>query len=158
MNADPEVLRYFPRTLTREQSDALARHARTNIAEKGWGLWAIEVTAGEPFIGFVGLNEARLQAHFTPAMEVGWRLARDQWGKGYATEAARAALAFGFDELRLDEIVSFTAAINERSRRVMTRLGMKRDPADDFQHLAVPEGQLRPHVLFRLAASTWEAS
>src|SRR4029077_20429589 len=118
--------------LTREQSDAFAGHARQGIEERGWGLWAVEVTEAERFIGYVGLAEPRFEAHFTPAVEVGWRLTRDAWGNGYATEAARVALAFGFDELKLDEIVSFTAVINERSRRVMERLGMTHEPSDDF--------------------------
>jgi len=112
-------------------------------------LWAVGVTGGPPYIGFVGLNTARFDAPFTPAVEVGWRLARDHWGHGYASEAARAAIAFGFDELRLGEIVSFTASANERSRRVMERLGMTRDPLEDFEHPKVPD-RLNPHVLYRL--------
>lgn len=150
LNADPEVRRYFPARMTRAQSDELAEQQRRLIAERGWGLWAVEAVGGAPFIGFVGLAEPRFKAHFTPAVEVGWRLAQEHWGKGYATEAARAALAFAFDELRLDEFVSFTSAINERSRRVMERLGMTRDPADDFDHPNIPDGPLRPHVLYRI--------
>jgi RimJ/RimL family protein N-acetyltransferase len=157
LNADPEVMRYFPGVLTREQSDDLADYARAGLDGAGWGLWAVEAIAGDPFIGFVGLNEALFDAHFTPAVEVGWRLARAHWGQGYASEAALAALAFGFDELGLDEIVSFTAAVNVPSRRVMERLGMVRDPAGDFEHLAVPDGPLRAHVLFRLSRSSWHA-
>jgi RimJ/RimL family protein N-acetyltransferase len=150
LNADPEVMRYFPAPLTREQSDALVERARGQISERGWGWWAIEVAGGEPFIGFVGLSEPRFEAHFTPAVEVGWRLARRAWGYGYATEAGQAALAFGFEELALDEIVSFTAVVNERSWRVMERLGMTRDEADDFDHPFVEPGPLRRHVLYRL--------
>jgi RimJ/RimL family protein N-acetyltransferase len=149
LNADPEVMRHFPAPLTRAQSDAFASRARAHIAVLGWGLWAVELDAA-PFIGFVGLSEARFEAHFTPAVEVGWRLAREHWGKGYATEAGRAALAFGFDELGLPEIVSFTTVANDRSRRVMERLGLTRDPADDFHH---PRGG--PHVLYRLSRATW---
>lgn len=150
LNADPQVMRYFPAPLTREQSDALAERASTVIAERGWGLWAVEVVEDAQFIGFVGLAEPRFEAHFTPAVEVGWRLAHEQWGKGYATEAARAAVAFGFDELGLDEIVSFTSVINERSRWVMERLGMTHDEADSFDHPLLPGGHpLRPHVLYR---------
>ncbi len=149
LNGDPEVMRWFPSTMSRAASDALAMGQRALLEERGWGLWAIE--APEGFVGFVGLNEPRFEAHFTPAAEVGWRLARSAWGKGYATEAARAALAFGFDELRLDEVVSFTTVGNERSRRVMERLGMTRDPADDFDHPLLPPGHpLRRHVLYRL--------
>ena len=151
LNADPEVMHYFPSPLTRGQSDALAEGQRDLIAERGWGLWAVEVVDRAPFIGFVGLAEPRFQAHFTPAVEVGWRLARDHWGKGYATEGARAAVAFGCGELGLDEIVSFTSVVNERSRRVMDRVGMTHDPADDFDHpLLAPGDALRRHVLYRL--------
>ncbi len=156
LNADPEVMRYFPSPLTRQESDALGEQVQAIIAQRGWGLWAVEVIEGAPFIGFVGLNEARFEAHFTPAVEVGWRLARGHWGRGYATEAASAAIAFGFEELRLDEIVSFTAAVNERSRQVMQRLCMVRDHAGDFDHPLVPQGPLRAHVLFRLPRSNWE--
>lgn len=155
LNADPEVMRHFPSPLTRGQSDALAERARTIVAERGWGLWAVEVVEHAPFIGFVGLAEPRFRAHFTPAIEVGWRLARDYWGKGYATEGARAALAFGFEELGLEEIVSFTSVVNERSQRVMERLGMTHNPADDFDHpLLAPGDILRPHVLYRLRCTT----
>jgi RimJ/RimL family protein N-acetyltransferase len=150
LNADPEVMRFFPARHTREQSDAFAERARQGIEERGWGLWAVEVTDSGRFIGFVGLAEPGFEAHFTPAVEVGWRLARESWGNGYATEAARAAVAFGFDELKLDEIVSFTAVINERSRRVMERLGMTHAPSDDFDHPSVGDGPLRRHVLYRL--------
>jgi RimJ/RimL family protein N-acetyltransferase len=151
LNANPEVMRHFPCPLTRGQSDALAERERGMIAERGWGLWAVEVVECAPFIGFVGLTEPCFHAHFTPAVEVGWRLARDHWGKGYATEGARAALAFGFDELGLEEIVSLTTLKNERSQRVMERIGMIRDPADDFDHpLLAPGHPLRLHVLYRL--------
>jgi RimJ/RimL family protein N-acetyltransferase len=149
LNGDPEVMRHFPRTLSRAESDTLAERQRTLIAERGWGLWAVE--APEGFIGFVGLSEPRFEEHFTPAVEVGWRLARHGWRKGYATEAARAAVAYGFGELALDEIVSFTAVVNDRSRGVMERLGMTYDPDDDFDHPALAEGDpLRRHVLYRL--------
>ncbi|HZT17002.1 MAG TPA: GNAT family N-acetyltransferase [Gaiellaceae bacterium] len=149
LNADPEVMRHFPSTLPRAASDELANRQRSLIEERGFGLWAVE--APEGFVGFVGLNEPRFEAHFTPAVEVGWRLARHAWGKGYATEAARAAVAFGFDELELDEIVSFTSVGNERSRRVMERLGMTHAAADDFDHPSLPPGHpLRRHVLYRL--------
>ena len=103
------------------------------------------------FIGFVGLNEPRFEAHFTPAVEIGWRLARGAWGHGYATEAARAVLAYAFDELQLDEVVSFTTVENWRSRRVMERIGMSYDPAGDFDHPNVTDERIRPHVLYRLA-------
>jgi RimJ/RimL family protein N-acetyltransferase len=150
LNADPEVMRYFPAALTRPESDAFAERAQAHIAQHGWGLWAVELLGGEPFIGFVGLAEPRFAAHFTPAVEVGWRLAREQWGHGYATEAARAAVEHGFGVLQLAEIVSFTATTNAPSRRVMERLGMRHDPAEDFEHPLVTPGPLRRHVLYRL--------
>jgi RimJ/RimL family protein N-acetyltransferase len=150
LNADREVMRYFPAPLTREESDALAERIRVLMEADGWGLWAVEVPGGPPFIGFVGLHSPRFEAHFVPAVEVGWRLAREHWGHGYATEAAVAAVSFGFDELALDEIVAMTTPDNVRSRRVMDRLGMTRDPADDFVH---PIGML--HVLYRLSAVAW---
>ncbi|HEY2651186.1 MAG TPA: GNAT family N-acetyltransferase [Solirubrobacteraceae bacterium] len=151
LNADPEVMTHFPSLLTRERSDALARDISDSIEEQGWGLWAVEVVDGPSFIGFVGLNEPRFEAHFIPAVEVGWRLGREHWGYGYATEAARGAVDFGFGELGLDEIVAMVAPANARSRAVAERLGMTRNPADDFDHPRIPEGPLQRHVLYRLA-------
>jgi RimJ/RimL family protein N-acetyltransferase len=152
LNADPEVMRYFPATMTLEQSDEFAGYVYDTIARQGWGLWAVEVTDGPPFVGFVGLNRVSFEEHFTPAVEVGWRLARPFWGNGYATEAGAAAVAFGFEQLDLPEIVSFTSTINELSIRVMRRLGMRHDAAGDFDHPRVAEGSpLRRHVLYRLA-------
>jgi RimJ/RimL family protein N-acetyltransferase len=151
LNADPVVMEHFPAPLSREQSDDLVDRIESGLEERGWGLWAVEVTGTAPFVGFVGLNPALFDAPFTPAVEVGWRMAREHWGHGYATEGARAALDFGFNTLALDEIVSFTTHGNTRSRRVMERLGMQRDPADDFDNPNVPPGHpLRPHVLYRL--------
>ena len=151
LNADPIAMEHFPSTMTRAESDAFADRIDAELRERGWGLWAVEVPGVADFIGFVGLHDARFEAHFTPAIEVGWRLTRAHWGRGYATEAAREALAVGFGELGLDEIVSFTATSNRRSRAVMERLGMTRDPADDFDHPGVPAGSpLRRHVLYRL--------
>jgi RimJ/RimL family protein N-acetyltransferase len=155
LNGDPEVMRYFPAPLTRAQSDNFARFAQGLIAVHGWGLWAVEVRSGAPFIGFVGLNRPRFEAHFTPAIEVGWRLDRPYWGHGYATEAAAAALTFAFDELQCPEVVSFTSLVNERSIRVMRRLGMTRDPADDFDHPAVADARLRRHALYRMQRERW---
>jgi RimJ/RimL family protein N-acetyltransferase len=154
LNSDPEVMRYFPARATRAQSDALVDRQQELFDVRGWGLWAVEVLGGAPFVGFVGLNEPRFEAHFTPAVEIGWRLGREHWGHGYATEAGRAVLAFAFGELRLEEVVSFTTVANERSRRVMERLGMTRDPSDDFEHPSLPPGHpQRPHVLYRARAS-----
>jgi RimJ/RimL family protein N-acetyltransferase len=156
LNADSETMRYFPAQPSRAESDALAERVRGQIEAEGWGLWAVEVAGGSTFIGFVGLARPSFEEHFTPAVEVGWRLAREHWGCGYATEAGRAAVAYGFDELGLDEIVSFTSRLNEPSWRVMERLGMSRDPADDFEHPRVPAGSaLRPHVLYRLSRTSW---
>ena len=151
LNADPAVMEHFPSPMTRAESDAFVDRIIAQHDEHGWGLWAVEVQATGRFIGFTGLAVPRFEAHFTPAVEVGWRLARDAWGSGYASEAARAAVAFGFDELGLEQIVSFTAVGNLRSRAVMVRIGMTHDPAEDFDHPALPEGHaLRRHVLYRL--------
>ena len=153
LNADAETMRYFPKTLTRAETDAAADRFSARIDANGWGLWALE-REGE-FIGFTGLAVPAFDAPFLPGVEIGWRLARSAWGNGYATEAARAALAFGFDRLGLDEIVSFTAVANQRSRSVMERLGMTRDESNDFEHPSVPEGNpLRTHVLYRLQRPT----
>jgi RimJ/RimL family protein N-acetyltransferase len=148
-------MRYFPGTLDRESSDALAAKIRALLDPRGWGLWAVEVIDGAPFVGFVGLHELEFEAHFTPAVEAGWRLLREHWGHGYATEAAQAALRFGFDELGLREIVGLTAPANVRSRRVMEKLGMTRNPADDFKHPRLPPGHpLSRHVLYRARGQT----
>ncbi len=158
LNADPEVMRYFPAALTRVESDEFAHYVQGLLALHGWGLWAVEVRGVAPFIGFVGLNRPRFEAHFTPAIEVGWRLDRPHWGRGFATEAAAAALTFAFDELGCSEVVSFTSPVNQRSIRVMRRLGMSRDPADDFDHPAVSDGPWRRHVLYRVAREQRRAS
>jgi RimJ/RimL family protein N-acetyltransferase len=159
LNADPETMRYFPAPPLRVESDTLAERARQHIEAEGWGLWAVEVAGGASFVGFVGLARPSFEEHFTPAVEVGWRLARAHWGCGYATEAGRAALAYGFEELALAEIVSFTSRLNRPSWRVMERLGMSHDPADDFEHPGVPAGNpLRPHVLYRLSREAWSVS
>jgi RimJ/RimL family protein N-acetyltransferase len=154
LNADPEVRAHFPSCLSRAESDAAAAKIRAAFDEQGHGLWAVEIDGGTPFIGFVGLAVPSFSAHFTPCIEIGWRLARAAWGRGYATLGARAALAFGFDTLDLAEIVSLTTPGNARSRRVMEKLGMHRAPADDFDHPNLPPGDpLRRHVLYRLGAA-----
>lgn len=151
LNSDPAVMEFFPSVLTTAESNVAVRGNRARIEEHGWGLWAVERLDTGEFIGFTGLWAVPDEFPFSPAVEVGWRLARAHWGRGYATEAARAAVYFGFGDLGLDEIVSMTTASNERSWRVMEKLGMTRDPADDFDHPRVPEGHpLRPHVLYRL--------
>jgi RimJ/RimL family protein N-acetyltransferase len=127
-------------------------------SEHGFGLWAIEVPEVAPFIGFAGLAVPQFRAHFTPCVEIGWRLAFEYWGHGYATEAARLALGYAFGTLALSEVVSFTAATNHRSRSVMERLGMRHDPVDDFDYPSLPENHpLRRHVLYRLAAGSYFA-
>jgi RimJ/RimL family protein N-acetyltransferase len=151
LNADPEVVRYLSGPRARARSDALVDEIVAHWAEQGFGLWAVERRADGAFLGFTGLSRPAFQAHFTPAVEVGWRLARHAWGHGYATEAGRAALDYGFEVLDLEEIVSFTVPANDRSRRVMERLGMSRVPADDFDHPRFALGHpLRRHVLYRL--------
>ena len=155
LNADLEVMEYFPAPLNRAESDRMIDRIEEVFDRKGFGLWAVEVADNGAFIGYVGLWPAVFEAHFTPAVEVGWRLAQASWGRGYATEAARAATADGFERLGLPEIVSFTALVNRRSQRVMEKLGMKREPADDFEHPLVPAGSpLRAHVLYRLPRPT----
>jgi RimJ/RimL family protein N-acetyltransferase len=152
MNADPRVMEFYPGVISREESLGHFARARARMAERGYGFWPVEVIGGAPFIGLVGLSNPDFQAHFLPAVEIGWRLAAEHWGQGYATEAARAALAFGFQRLALPEIVAFTTVANVRSRRVMDKLGMRRAAGDDFLHPLIPEGHpLRPHVLYRLA-------
>ena len=151
LNDDSRVMEFLPARLSREDSDAMADRIEAHFAEHGCGFWAVEERGGAPFIGFVGLAIPKFDAHFTPCVEIGWRLAFDHWGKGYASEGARAALADGFTRLGLREIVSFTVPHNARSRAVMERIGMTRNPTDDFDHPSLAEGHpLRRHVLYRL--------
>jgi ribosomal-protein-alanine N-acetyltransferase len=150
LNADPEVMRFFPAVLSPAESAALAEAIDAHFDVHGFGLWAVEVPGVAPFVGYVGLNVPTFAAPFTPCVEIGWRLAAAHWGRGYATEAARAVLGHAWT-LGLDEVVSFTTAANARSRAVMTRLGMRHEPADDFDHPRLPPGHpLRPHVLYRI--------
>lgn len=149
MNADPEVRAHFPGVLTREQSNASVARFQAEIDKRGWGWWAVEVIATGEFIGFTGLDPVEDVMPFT-GVEAGWRLARSAWGHGYATEAAQAAVAFGFGSLALPEILAVTAVTNLRSQAVMRRIGMSRDPAEDFDDPTVPPGPLRPSVLYRL--------
>jgi RimJ/RimL family protein N-acetyltransferase len=155
LNADPAVMDFFPALQSRAQSDASIDAWMAQFAERGWSNWAVETRGGHAFIGFVGLSVPRRQLPFacsSPCVEIGWRLARTAWGHGYASEAARGALAVGFERLGLDEIVSFTALGNARSRAVMARIGMHLDASSEFDHPALPEGHvLRRHCLYRLA-------
>lgn len=151
-------MEFFPGVLDRAASDALIDGIERHFAEHHFGPWAIEVIGGEPFVGFVGLHHVGFDAHFTPAVEIEWRLSRSAWGNGYATEAAHEACRIAFTELRLPALVSFTVPSNARSRRVMERLGMTHDPSDDFDHPKLDQDHpLRRHVLYRLSAAAWVA-
>lgn len=153
MNADPEVRRHFPALLTRDEALGEAARMRAVLARRGWGAWALEVPGVWPFAGFVGLMVPAWEAHFTPAVEIGWRLPRRAWGQGWASEAAAAAAAFAFEALQLDELVAITLPANEASRRVMTRIGMVHDVDGDFAHPRLPtDHPMSRHVLYRLRA------
>jgi RimJ/RimL family protein N-acetyltransferase len=151
LNADPRMAEHLPKTLTRTESDQFASRICAHFEKHGFGLWAVEVSDVASFIGFVGLSVPRFDAHFTPCIEIGWRIAHSYWNRRYATEGARAAVTYAFSELGLSEIVSFTVPHNLASRRVMEKLGMSHDPSDDFDHPMLSEGDpLRRHVLCRL--------
>jgi RimJ/RimL family protein N-acetyltransferase len=157
LNGDPVVMAHFPSKLSPAASDRLVDAMVESWEADGFGLWALELVEDGRFLGFTGLSRPSFEARFTPAVEVGWRLARHAWDNGYATEAARAALAFGFEQVGLDEIVSFTVPANSRSRAVMERIGMTHDPVDDFDHPRLPLGHpLRRHVLYRLGRAGWQ--
>jgi RimJ/RimL family protein N-acetyltransferase len=156
LNGDPLVMEHFPDPLTPDESDELVDRIGQRWAEDGLGLWAVERREDGAFLGFTGLAPPRFEAAFTPCVEIGWRLAAHSWGRGYATEAARAALRFGFEERGLEEILSWTVPANVRSRAVMERLGMTRDPAEDFDHPNIAaDSPLRRHVLYRLSRREW---
>lgn len=158
INRDPVVMEYFPATLSSAESDAMAGRIEAHFAEHGFGLWATELKTSAEFIGYIGLAVPGFQAAFTPCVEIGWRLALQHWGKGLATEGARAAVGYAFGNLGLRELVSFTAKGNVRSRRVMEKLEMTRDPDEDFDHPLLPERhQLRRHVLYRLGQRKLQA-
>ena len=158
LNADPRVREYFPKLLSRQESVQSVNLMSDHIDRCGWGFWAASLIQTGEFIGFIGLEEVYFMAHFshTPTVEIGWRLAYNYWGKGYATEGALAALRYGFNTQNLKEIVSFTVVQNKRSRHVMEKIGMHHDQKDDFDHPSLPEGhQLRRYVIYRLQASEW---
>ncbi|HEV3048635.1 MAG TPA: GNAT family N-acetyltransferase [Solirubrobacteraceae bacterium] len=153
INADPAVMEFYPAALARADSDALIERIEDCFREHGYGLWAVEVAGERPLAGYAGLWPVEPELPFAPAVELGWRLARGRWGRGIATEAARACCELAFAQLGLEGLVAYTAAINARSRRVMERLGMTREPAEDFLHPGLPRGhRLGPHVLYRLEA------
>ena len=157
MNADPAVMEHFPAPLSREESDAAAERVEQQFAARGYGFWAVEVPGAATFIGFIGLGVPGFQAPFTPCVEIGWRLGRAWWGQGLATEGAQASMKYGFERLRLPEIVSFTVPGNVRSRRVMEKLGMRY--SGDFEHPRIDSPHpLRRHVLYRLSRSEWAAN
>jgi ribosomal-protein-alanine N-acetyltransferase len=157
MNADPRVMEFLGPLLSRAESDAMIERAEEIFAQHGFTFWAMEIPGVAAFAGFTGLVVPSWEAHFTPCVEVGWRLAVEHWGRGYATEAARAAVNAGFESFGLDEIVAITVPANVRSRHVMEKLGMTRAPADDFEHPRVAEGDpLRRHALYRLPRAAWQ--
>jgi RimJ/RimL family protein N-acetyltransferase len=153
LNADVRVMEHLPAALGREESDRLAARCEAHFDQHGFGLWAVEIPGVASFAGFLGLSIPSFEAHFTPCVEIGWRLAAEYWGRGYATEGARAVLSFGFHTLKLGEVVSFTVPGNVRSRRVMERIGMTCNPADDFDHPGLShESGPRRHVLYRMTS------
>ena len=157
LNADPRVMEFLPSILDRTASDAMIDRIQAKIVELGWGFWAVESKQDRQFIGFVGLNIPTAELPFSPCVEIGWRLAFEYWGKGYATEAAQAVLKVGFDRLALPEIVSFTSIDNHRSSAVMERLGMIRE-AKTFEHCFLTVGHpLREHYLYRLSTEEWKS-
>ncbi len=162
MVADPEVMRFFPATQSTAEAAALMERVHAHIAEHGFGLWALERKDSGAFIGFTGLGVVGFEAPFckpdSPTIEIGWRLSRQAWGQGFASEAARASLACAFEQLQLPEVVAFTVPANLPSRAVMERIGMQRNPADDFQHPNLPvDHPLRAHVLYRISLAQWLA-
>ena len=156
LSADPEVMRFYPSTLNKNESDDLACKIKGLIAKRGWGFWAIEELKTEKFIGFVGLHEPTYDLPVTPCVEIGWRLAKEYWGKGYATEASNISLDFAFNKLNLDKIYSFTSVANIKSRAVMERIGMV-NINKNFEHPNIPKGHvLREHVLYRITQDEWQ--
>jgi 3-dehydroquinate dehydratase / shikimate dehydrogenase len=150
MNADPIVMEYFPAPLSNEESNQFANKIQKELSEEEFGLWAVEIPNISPFIGFIGLHRADFDADFCPCIEIGWRLAKEYWGKGYATEGAKAVLEYAFNTLKLNEVLSFTATINDRSQKVMRRIGMEHDLTGSFEHSMVSENSpIKPHVLYR---------
>ena len=159
LNADPEVMEHLPGTLTPEESGQLLRRIDRQFEEFGFGLWAVDIKWAKKFIGFCGLAVPTFQTHFTPAVEIGWRFAKDQWGSGYASEAAKAVLDFGFEKVDLEQILSWTIPANQRSQRVMQRLGMKRATELDFDHpRLLHDDRLRRHIVYRITRAEWSES
>ncbi|HSZ35574.1 MAG TPA: GNAT family N-acetyltransferase [Acidimicrobiales bacterium] len=159
LNTHPSVVESLGWSPSRAESDAIVDHIGEEMSREGWGIWAVEVAGETPFVGMVGLHQARAELPFAPAVEVEWRLHPDHWGHGYATEAAAASLRFGFDEAGLSEIVAYTTTLNTRSQAVMARIGMEHDRAGDFDHPRLPEDSpLRRHVLYRVTSEGWSVT
>ena len=155
LNADPRVMEFYPETLSREKSDQIAERAQKSFEQNGFGIFALELKESHQFVGFVGLQKVPFEAHFTPAVEIGWRVAFEHWNRGYATEAAKEVFKHGFNELGFQEIVAMTFTGNHRSRRVMEKLNMTYSAKDDFDnpHTSLKGTSLIPHVLYRLRGS-----
>lgn len=160
LNSDQRVREFFPGLLTRQESDSSVKLMSDHISKTGWGFWAASLIQTGEFIGFIGLEDVYFTAPFnklTPAVEIGWRLAFNYWGQGYATEGAKAALQYGFEKISLPEIVSFTTVKNTRSRHVMEKIGMHHHEIDDFDHPKLSDGHpLKRHVLYRLKSNEWQ--
>ncbi|MDB9952010.1 GNAT family N-acetyltransferase [Porticoccaceae bacterium] len=155
LNADPQVMEYFPDVLSETESNAMVDRIEALIKKNGWGFWAVELKASGAFIGFVGLHSPRVKLPFNPCIEIGWRLSKEHWGNGYATEAAQAALNYGFEHLKLDEIVSFTSIVNRPSQAVMRKINMS-NTNENFMHPSIPDGNaLEEHVLFKITKADW---
>ena len=153
MNQNPDVMRFFPKLMTREEATATKIRVQTFLDEHEYGFWAVEVKGHDPFIGFVGLNDPQLGIEAMPGVEIGWKLHTRGWGQGYATEAASRALSFGLQELQIPEIISFTSPLNKPSIKVMERIGLYRRSDLDFEHPRVDEGHvLRPHLVYSSSA------
>ncbi|MFT6388363.1 MAG: ribosomal-protein-alanine N-acetyltransferase [Cellvibrionaceae bacterium] len=151
INADADVMEFYPDIQSSEESFNMAQYFQMLILQKGWGFWAVERLSDNSFIGFVGLNEPTCDLPVTPCVEIGWRLSKESWGKGYATEAAKAVLKFAFNELKLNHVYSFASVANIRSRSVMEKIGMKNTNAN-FHHPIIPEGHsLSEHVAYKIS-------
>lgn len=156
MNADPEVMKFFPACLSQDESNALIDRTERSFEDEGFGLWAVEV--GGRFVGFTGLGRVTFAGVVRSRIEIGWRFARWSWGNGYATEAASLCLNDAFSRLHLDEVISFTTETNVRSEAVMKRLGMKRRTDLDFDHPRTPGWWGQRHIVYEIAASNWARS
>jgi len=155
LNSDPEVMEFLPKILSAEESNSLAEKIINLISERGWGFWAVECKSDNSFIGFVGLHEPKYELPVNPCIEIGWRLAREYWGKGYATEAGNASLEFAFKTLNLNKIYSFTSVANKKSEAVMRRLQLV-NTQSNFDHPSIPiDSQYREHVLYKIDKKSW---